>query len=61
MKGIAIKNIRVNNEFYVAPVYNEMVEAKKNIVFYNISSENNGMYGLGIPEDLEVFLTLDLI
>lgn len=50
------KNIRVNNEFYVAPVYNEMVEDGKKIAFYNIGSENDGMYGLGIPEDLNRFL-----
>jgi len=47
------KNIRVNNEFYVAPVYNEMVEAGKKIVFYNVGSS---MYGLGTPEDLNKFL-----
>lgn len=50
------KNIRVNGEFYVAPVYNEMTADGKKINFYNIGSENNGMYGLGIPSDLERFL-----
>lgn len=48
------KNIRVNNEFYVAPVYNELVKAGKKIGYYDIS---NKMYGLGIPEDLEYFLS----
>ncbi len=47
------KNIRVNNEFYVAPVYNEMIEDNKKIVFYNVG---NKMYGLGIPEDLNIFI-----
>ncbi len=46
------KNIRVNNEFYVAPVYNEMIEDGKKIVYYNIG---DSMYGLGIPEDLDGF------
>lgn len=50
------KNIRVNNEFYVAPVYNEMIEDGKKVGFYNIGSEDNGMYGLGIPSDLKKFL-----
>lgn len=50
------KNIRVNNEFYVAPVYNEMIEDKKAIGIYNIGAEDDGMYGLGIPEDLNKFL-----
>lgn len=50
------KNIRVNNEFYVAPVYNEMIEDGKKVKFYNIGREDDGMYGLGIPSDLEKFL-----
>lgn len=55
-KKMIEKNIRVNNEFYVAPVYNEMIEDEKKFIFYNIGSEDNGMYGLGIPEDLNKFL-----
>lgn len=50
------KGIRVNNEFYVAPVYNEMIEDAKRIVYHNIGQEGDGMYGLGIPEDLNKFL-----
>ena len=47
------KNIRVNNEFYVAPVYNEMIEAGKKIVYHNVGES---MYGLGTPSDLEFFM-----
>ena len=47
------KNIRVNNEFYVAPVYNEMIEDGKKIVFKDVGEK---MHGLGTPEDLERFL-----
>lgn len=47
------KNIRVNNEFYVAPVYNEMIEDGKKIVYCNIGAK---MHGLGVPEDLEEFM-----
>lgn len=50
------KNIRANGEFYVAPVYNEMIADGGKFVYYNIGRENNGMYGLGIPEDLNRFL-----
>lgn len=50
------KNIRVNNEFYVAPVYNEMIADGKLFVYYNVGREDDGMYGLGIPEDLEKFI-----
>lgn len=47
------KNIRVNNEFYVAPIYNEMIEDGKRLVYHDIGSK---MHGLGIPEDLEYFV-----
>lgn len=46
------KNIRVNNEFYVCPVFNEAVNDNKKIRTYNISN----MWGLGTPEDLDFFL-----
>ena len=46
------KNIRVNNEFYVAPVYNEAVLDGKVIKNYPV----NKMMGLGTPEDLTLFL-----
>ena len=49
------QNLRVNNEFYVAPVYNQFIEDGKKIVFKNYGSEGNGMYGLGIPDDLIKF------
>lgn len=47
------QNIRVNGEFYVAPVYNEMIRDGKKITFQNIGEH---MYGLGVPEDLEAFV-----
>jgi len=46
------KNIRVNNEFYVCPVYNEAIVDGKHIV----TSLVDNMYGLGTPEDLNNFL-----
>jgi HAD superfamily hydrolase (TIGR01509 family) len=46
------KNIRVNNEFYVCPVFNEAIQDSKKIKTYNIEK----MWGLGTPEDLEFFL-----
>lgn len=48
------KNIRHNNEFYVCPVYNEVILSGKNIFVYDIGAEK--MHGLGTPEDLEIFL-----
>ena len=52
------KNLRVNNEFYVAPVYNEILNSKKKVSIYNIGKVQDGMYGLGTPEDLGAFLRL---
>jgi len=46
------KNIRVNNEFYLAPVYNENILSGDKIVI-NIVNE---MHGVGTPEDLERYL-----
>lgn len=46
------KNIRVNNEFYVCPVFNQAIEDGKNVRVFNIP----GMWGLGTPEDLKHFL-----
>ena len=46
---------KINGEFYVAPVYNELIVLKKRIGIFNIGSLNNGMYGLGTPEDLDAF------
>jgi len=54
------KDLRVNGEFYVAPVYNVLIEHGQKIGIFNIGSERNGMYGLGIPADLDYFLTTDL-
>jgi HAD superfamily hydrolase (TIGR01509 family) len=46
------KNIRVNNEFYVCPVFNEAVGDNKQIRTFNV----DGMWGLGTPEDLKYYL-----
>ena len=50
------KNIRTNGEFYVAPVYNELISAGKKIAIFNIGELGNGMHGLGTPSDLNAFL-----
>jgi dTDP-glucose pyrophosphorylase len=47
------KNIRINNEFYVCPVYNEMILSGQKISIYEIDQDK--MHGLGTPEDLEKF------
>ena len=49
-------NLRVNNEFYVAPVYNIYIEQGAKIGFYNVGKLDAGMYGLGVPDDLNKFI-----
>ena len=49
-------NIRVNNEFYTCPCYNYLIKEGKKIGIYGIGEEYNGMYGLGIPKDLNFFI-----
>ena len=46
------KNIRVNNEFYVCPVFNEAIKGGKKIKNYRIDK----MWGIGTPEDLKYFI-----
>ena len=46
------KNIRVNNEFYVCPVYNQAIEDGKIIRI----SRAKAMWGLGTPEDLDYYV-----
>jgi len=52
------KDIRSNGEFYVAPVYTFMADKGCRVGIYNVGEEANGMYGLGIPSDLELFIKL---
>jgi NDP-sugar pyrophosphorylase family protein len=53
-------DLRVNGEFYVAPVYNELIKEGHSIVVAATGRERDGMYGLGTPEDFEFFKTTDL-
>jgi HAD superfamily hydrolase (TIGR01509 family) len=46
------KDVRVNNEFYVCPVFNEAIQDNKKIITYIA----NKMWGLGTPEDLNYYL-----
>jgi dTDP-glucose pyrophosphorylase len=51
-KQMIHKNIRVNNEFYICPVFNEALLDNKKIKAHFVEK----MCGLGTPEDLERFL-----
>ncbi len=51
-KQMVDKNIRVNNEFYIAPVYNELINDNKTLIPFYVHK----MWGLGTPEDLTYYL-----
>ncbi len=46
------KDIRTNNEFYVAPVYNEAIADGKRIVPFFVEE----MHGVGTPEDMNEYI-----
>lgn len=50
------RHLRVNGEFYVAPVYNELVARGARITIHNVGRDGAGMHGLGTPPDLQRFL-----
>jgi len=52
-KEMIEKNIRVNNEFYICPVFTHAIEDQKKIGVYNVDK----MLGLGTPEDLNYYLS----
>ena len=45
-------NLRINNEFYICPVYNEAIKDKKKIIIKQVKKMN----GIGTPEDLQNYL-----
>jgi len=51
-----VKNDRVNNEFYVCPVYNYAINNQKRIGIYDIPF--NTMHGIGTPEDLKSYISI---
>jgi hypothetical protein len=51
------RNLRVNNEFYVAPTYNWLIDKGVEVRTLNIGPVSNSVFGLGTVDDLELFLT----
>ncbi len=47
---------RVRGEFYLAPVYNEMIADGSRVGTFDVGAIGDGMDGLGTPEDLARFL-----
>jgi NDP-sugar pyrophosphorylase family protein len=51
-KDMIEKDVRVNGEFYIAPVYNELIKDGGSLLPFYVSE----MWGLGTPEDLRSYL-----
>lgn len=57
VKNMIKKNITTNGEFYICPVYNELILSDKKIKTYDIGKR---MHGLGTPEDLNRFIDSEI-
>jgi NDP-sugar pyrophosphorylase family protein len=55
-ESMIANNERVNNEFYVAPTYNQLTKNGARIGIHSVGTVGDGMYGLGTPADLRAFL-----
>ena len=51
-----VRNERVNNEFYVAPVYNYAIKQGEKFGIYTI--DKTQMHGTGTPEDLDKYIEI---
>ena len=49
------KRANANNEFYVCPVYNELIQNQKSVISFKIASEN--VFQLGTPKELDMFIS----
>ena len=59
MDGIAYLksiNLRVNNEFYLAPTYGYLVKNEMSIGTVSVGTHGEAVHGLGTPSDLDQFL-----
>jgi len=56
-EAMIAKDLRVNDEFYVAPCYNQLIDEGAKVITAKTGVERDGMYGLGVPEDLDFFKT----
>jgi len=53
-KVLIEKNLRENNEYYVAPIYN--ISISRGLKIKNFPINNNEFWPIGTPTDLEIFL-----
>jgi len=54
------EGLRVKGEYYVAPVYNQLIREGRKIGYFNVGQDGQGMHGLGTPPDLNRFASLEI-
>ncbi len=54
------RNIRTNNEFYVAPTYNYLISQGFGVETLLVGNHGEEVHGLGIPKDLDSFLKIPI-
>lgn len=57
-KEMILNEDKTNNEYYLAPTYNYLIQKGKIIKPHNVGQINKTVFGLGTPEDLEFFKNL---
>ena len=57
-KSMILNDIATNGEYYVAPVYNELIKRGYTVGNFDVGLN---MHGLGTPEDLEYFINQRII
>ena len=55
VEAMMAADLRVNNEFYVAPAYDQMIQNGARIECFDIGRIGAGMHGIGVPTDLTAF------
>ena len=55
-KKMIEEEMRIKGEYYVAPVYNLLIEAGRHIGYHNVGTFEETMHGLGTPEELNAYL-----
>jgi NDP-sugar pyrophosphorylase family protein len=55
-ESMIARDLRVNGEFYVAPVYNQLIGEGFAIDYCNVGRVEHDVHGLGTPQDLQTFM-----
>ncbi len=60
-REIQARDERVNGEFYVAPIYNELIKRGLEVSVFDLGPVSEVMFGLGIPSDYLAFINSEMV